>query len=275
MLTIGEFSNICKVSTKTLRYYAEIGLILPEEINPENGYRYYSIEQLETMLFINRLKSYNFSLDEIKMILETEESQDEKLSLALTNKKKEMIRQVQLFQETLKQLNDDLSLLQQGKSIMSYLDTIEVELVEVPAMNILKTRKMVQEDEFETAYVECFGKLFRDITTNKLTVLMPPMVLFHSSEFTPLGLDTEFAIVVEETNIGTRKFAPGLCLKTTVYGSYSNLSSVYTKQREWAEKKGYENTDALYEVYVNDPTQVSDESELVTEVYYPVRKRTV
>ena len=78
MLTIGEFSNICKVSTKTLRYYAEIGLILPEEINPENGYRYYSIEQLETMLFINRLKSYNFSLDEIKMILETEESQDEK-----------------------------------------------------------------------------------------------------------------------------------------------------------------------------------------------------
>ena len=28
MLSIGEFSNICKVSTKTLRYYAEIGLIL-------------------------------------------------------------------------------------------------------------------------------------------------------------------------------------------------------------------------------------------------------
>lgn len=34
MLTIGEFSSICRVSTKTLRYYAEIGLILPEEINP-------------------------------------------------------------------------------------------------------------------------------------------------------------------------------------------------------------------------------------------------
>ena len=54
MLSIGEFSNICKVSAKTLRYYAEIGLIIPDEINPENGYRYYSIEQLEKMLFINR-----------------------------------------------------------------------------------------------------------------------------------------------------------------------------------------------------------------------------
>jgi DNA-binding transcriptional MerR regulator len=55
MLSIGEFSKISKVSTKTLRYYAEIGLILPDKINPETGYRYYSIEQLETMLFINRL----------------------------------------------------------------------------------------------------------------------------------------------------------------------------------------------------------------------------
>ena len=62
MLSIGEFSNICKVSTKTLRYYAEIGLLKPTEINPENGYRYYAIEQLETMLFINRLKSYKFSM---------------------------------------------------------------------------------------------------------------------------------------------------------------------------------------------------------------------
>ena len=54
MLSIGEFSKICKVSTKTLRYYDEIGLINPSKINQENGYRYYSIEQLETMLLINR-----------------------------------------------------------------------------------------------------------------------------------------------------------------------------------------------------------------------------
>ena len=72
MLTIGEFSNICRVSAKTLRYYAEIGLILPDEINPENGYRYYSINQLEKMLLINRLKAYCFSLEEIKSILDSE-----------------------------------------------------------------------------------------------------------------------------------------------------------------------------------------------------------
>lgn len=273
MLSIGEFSNICKVSTKTLRYYAEIGLILPDEINPENGYRYYSIEQLETMLFINRLKSYNFSLEEIKTILESEESQEKKLYLALTRKKKEIEKQVQEFEKTLDQLNNDISNLKQGKSIMSYLESIDVQLVEVPMMYLLSIRKMVHEYDFAEEYGNCFSKLFRKIEDDKLTMLAPPMVLFHSAEFSPFGLDAEFAIPVKEYVTGTRDFYPGLCLKTVLYGSYSDLSSAYTKQREWAEKEGYESNNALYEVYVTDPSQVSKESELITEIYYPVKKK--
>lgn len=99
------------------------------------------------------------------------------------------------------------------------------------------------------------------------------MVLFHSDDFSPFGLDIEFAVPVKEYITGTRDFHPGLCLKTVVHGSYSGLSSVYTKQREWAEKEGYENNNALYEVYVTDPSQTADESGLITEVYYPVKKK--
>ena len=275
MLSIGEFSNICRVSTKTLRYYAEIGLIMPSEVNPENGYRYYSIDQLETMLFINRLKSYNFSLEEIKAILKSEELQDEKLYAALMKKKKEMQRQLQEFQKTLENLNGDISSLEQGKSIMSYLDDIDIQLVDVPMMYLLSVRKMVHEPDFAEEYGNCFGRLFRRIQADKLTVTAPPMVLFYSSEYTPFGLDTEFALPVKEYATGTRDFCPGLCLKTVVHGSYSQLSSVYAKQREWAEREGYECTGALYEVYVTDPSQVADESELVTEVYYPVKKKAL
>lgn len=273
MLSIGEFSNICKVSAKTLRYYAEIGLILPDEINPENGYRYYSIDQLETMLFINRLKSYNFSLEEIKIILESEELQDEKLYLELIRKKKEIEKQVQEFKKTLDQLNNDISNLKQGKSIMSYLENIDVQLVEVPMMYLLSIRKMVHEYEFAEEYGNCFGKLFKRIEDDKLTILSPPMVLFYGAEFSPFGLDTEFAIPVKEYVTGTRDFSPGLCLKTVLHGSYSGLSSVYTKQREWAEKEGYESNNALFEVYATDPAEVTKESDLITEVYYPVKKK--
>lgn len=273
MLSIGEFSNICKVSTKTLRYYAEIGLILPSEVNPETGYRYYSIDQLETMLFISRLKSYNFSLEEISTILKSEEEQDAKLYLALIRKAKEIEKQAREFKKTLDQLSDDISNLKAGKSIMSYLETIDVQLTEVPVMYLLSIRKMVHEHEFAEEYGNCYRKLFRKIEEDKLTLSAPPMVLFHSDEYSPFGLDTEFAVPVREYATGTRDFCPGLCLKTVLYGSYSNLSSIYTKQREWAEKEGYESGNALYEVYVTDPSQVTDESELITEVYYPVKKK--
>ena len=229
MLSIGDFSKICNVSTKTLRYYAEIGLILPNEINNENGYRYYSIEQLETMLFIKRLKSYNFSLEQIKAILQSEELKDEKLYLSLIEKKKEIDRQVQELNNTLEQLNSDI-------------------------------------------YSNCFSKLLEKIKEDKLTITNPPMALFHSSEYSPFGLDTEFAIPIKECVKGTRDFNPGLCLKTVLRGGYSDLSSVYVKQIEYAEKEGYIGRDALFEMYVTDPTQVKSEDEIITEVYYPVKK---
>lgn len=273
MLSIGEFSKICKVSTKTLRYYAEIGLILPNEINNENGYRYYSIEQLETMLFIQRLKSYNFSLQEIKSILKFEELQDEKLYVSLLNKKKEIDMQVHNLKMTLEELNKDISNLKQGKSIMSYIQDFDVRLIELEPMNLLYIRIMVQEHEFAEVYSKNFSKLLKKINHDKLNIVGPPMVLFHSQEYSPFGLDTEFAIPIKECITGTRDFNPGLCLKTVLNGPYSELSSVYIKQLEYAEKEGYIGKDALFEVYVNDPTQVESEKDLITEVYYPVKKK--
>ncbi len=272
MLSIGEFSNICKVSTKTLRYYAEIGLLEPSEVNPENGYRYYAIEQLEKMLFINRLKSYSFSLDQIKAIMQSEGMQDDNLYLAFIHKKKEIEEQVHNYRQLLTQLEDDISAIEQGKSIMSYMDEIDVQLVDVPKMCLLSIRKMVQVEDYPTEYIKCYGKLFKRIAVDKLTMSGSPMILFHSAEYSPTGLDTEFAIPVQEYVTGTRDFCPGLCLKTIARGTYSKLSSVYAKEIEWAEKEGYENTNALFEVYVTDPSQIADVSDNITEVYHPVKK---
>jgi len=272
MLSIGEFSNICNVSPKTLRYYAEIGLLLPSEVNPENGYRYYSIEQLELMLFINRLKTYNFSLEEIKKILNETESQDELLYLSLTRKKRELTETLLKFQNTIAQLDNDLSNLKHGKSIMSYMDAIDIQIVEVAPIKILSIRKMVHKFDFTETYHCCFHALMKTIEANNLTNTAPPMVLFHSAEFNDCGLDTEFAIPVKESSVGTRIFRPDLCLKTTLYGSYSKLSSIYAKQREYAEQNGYISSNALYEVYLSDPSETQNEDEFITEIFYPIKK---
>ena len=46
----------------------------------------------------------------------------------------------------------------------------------------------------------------------------------------------EFAIPVKQYVIGSKDFNPGLCLKTGIRGSYSDLSSVYAKQLEYSGK---------------------------------------
>ena len=272
MLSIGEFSNICQVSTKTLRYYDEIGLLKPNEINPENGYRYYAIDQLEKMLFINRLKAYSFSLDEIKVFLQSDEKKDG-LHEAFLHKKSELEKQLREYHQILDQLEGDIVAIEQGKSVMSYMDDIDVQLVDMPKMNLLYVRKNILVQDFPMEYMKNYEKLFKQIAVDRLTMTGAPMVLFHSDEYTPAGLDTEFAIPVAEYVTGTRDFTPGLCLKTVVRGEYSELASVYTKQIEWAKQNGYEGTNALFEVYVTDPSQVKSPKDNITEVYFPVKKK--
>ncbi|MDF2632885.1 MAG: MerR family transcriptional regulator, partial [Caproiciproducens sp.] len=212
MLSIGEFSKICEVSTKTLRYYYEIGLIKPDEINPENGYRYYSIRQLKKMLFINRLKSYDFSLEEIKAMLELEEDRsEEKLYSALNRKRREIQEKLNAFEYTLKQMSNDILNLEKGIPIMSYLDKIEVQLVETQTMNILYIRRMMSSDDYAAGYSKYFNRLYEKIATEKLTLLGMPMTIYHSPEYNPSGNDTEFAIPIKEPVKGTRDLPGDLC----------------------------------------------------------------
>jgi DNA-binding transcriptional MerR regulator/effector-binding domain-containing protein len=274
VLSIGEFSKICGVSTKTLRYYAEIGLMNPDEINSENGYRYYSIQQLKKMIFINRLKSYHFSLDEIKAILEWEEDQsEEKLVSALLRKQREMYEKRNALDYTIKQLNHDLSKMEQGIPVMSYLDNIEVQLVETQPIHILSLRQMMTSDDYATGYGKYFSKLYERIATEKLTLLGTPMTIYHSPEFNPAGNDTEFALPVAEAVQGTRDLPGGLCAKSVCKGPYSELTAVYARLREWVENEGYELVRSPYEDYVTAPDQASVPEKLVTEVYFPVRKK--
>lgn len=63
---IGEVSKLCNISIKTLRYYEEMGLIKPVEVDIYSGYRYYDEKNIHEIYRIQFLKSLNLSLQEIK-----------------------------------------------------------------------------------------------------------------------------------------------------------------------------------------------------------------
>ena len=65
----GEFAKLCNVNKKTLFHYDEIGLFKPEIVK-ENGYRYYSIYQLEIFDMIYTLRDLGVPLKEIKSFMD-------------------------------------------------------------------------------------------------------------------------------------------------------------------------------------------------------------
>lgn len=62
--TITEVAESFGVSTRTIRYYEEIGLLAPER--SEGNQRLYSNAELVKLKLIFRGKRYGFSLDDIK-----------------------------------------------------------------------------------------------------------------------------------------------------------------------------------------------------------------
>lgn len=67
--TIGEAAKKLQISTRTLRYYDEKDLVRPAYIK-ENGYRFYSEEQIRQIELILFLKELGFSLKQIKMLIQ-------------------------------------------------------------------------------------------------------------------------------------------------------------------------------------------------------------
>jgi DNA-binding transcriptional MerR regulator len=58
------------VSIATLRYYDQYGLLKPNALDPDTGYRYYSLDQLPRLNRILALKELDFPLEQIARLLE-------------------------------------------------------------------------------------------------------------------------------------------------------------------------------------------------------------
>ena len=67
-LTTGEFAKIAGVTKHTLFHYDKIGLFRPE-VTLENGYRYYSLTQLDEFDVIFMLRELDMPLNEISAYL--------------------------------------------------------------------------------------------------------------------------------------------------------------------------------------------------------------
>ena len=112
MYKIGDFSKIVGIPVRTLRFYAQYGVLEPSQIDNFTGYRYYSDENVIECELIKLLKSLDFTLEEIAIyknhlnneILEKKKKEIEEriYLLSLKYKRLEILQQ----QSALKKINE-------------------------------------------------------------------------------------------------------------------------------------------------------------------------
>jgi MerR family copper efflux transcriptional regulator len=69
LLKIGEISALSGMSVKTVRYYEELGLLIPTVERSNAGYRLFQLQVLKRLAFIKRARSLGLRLQEIRELL--------------------------------------------------------------------------------------------------------------------------------------------------------------------------------------------------------------
>jgi DNA-binding transcriptional MerR regulator len=68
-LTIGIFARRARLSTKALRLYESVGLLVPASVDPHNGYRRYDESQLRDARLVRMLRRLDMPLAQIAALL--------------------------------------------------------------------------------------------------------------------------------------------------------------------------------------------------------------
>ena len=68
ILNIGKAAKLSNLTVKTVRYYADIGLVSPVK-NSSTGYRNFSEDDVARLQFVSKARKFNFTIQECEELL--------------------------------------------------------------------------------------------------------------------------------------------------------------------------------------------------------------
>ncbi|MBI5666652.1 MAG: MerR family transcriptional regulator [Chloroflexi bacterium] len=272
MFKIGDFSKLTQVPVSALRYYDELGLLKPAQIDRFTGYRYYSFDQLPRLNRILALKDLGLSLEQIAQVLD-DNLTPEQLRGMFRLKQAELQQRVREEQERLARVEARLRQIEMEDKMPDY----DVILKSIPAQHILSLRQIVPSIP-QIGVI--WGETYSALPAAGVTMIAPPFCLYYDEEFTASDMDMEFAYPVAADCTKTIDLAGGQQMTTrdlpaihqaacTVHrGVYSGLNEAYVALGRWIETNGYRVVGPPREVYL----QGSGGPDAVTEIQFPVEK---
>lgn len=271
MYTRGQFALIGKTTIKALRIYDEMGLLIPERIDAGNQYKYYSVQQIDEIVFINELKSFGFSLEEIKCIKQKNEpaylkEKLEKRLHQLENEVKEAGRSREEIMRKIQRINSEASSVD---SESEYL----IELVQLDEMIVAGFRDKISLQDVGSL----IGRVYECIHQFSLQPLDSHMLIFHSDEMDTQtnNLDIEVCAQVNK-HVKTERFQTKIiegmtCAKTTHTGGFSRAGRAHAAVIDWIEANGYEISGSPIEKYLTSGPMIFNPASLRIDVLYPVK----
>ena len=265
MLTIGQMSKTCGVSVKTLHHYDRIGLLKPQRIDENSGYRYYDESQIPTMLLIGRLKRYGFSLSDIGAML----AGSAQIGVQLSRQRFRLERQVEHLSIILREMDHHICQYERTGDIMSYQNEYKIQVETAEEQVLLTRRQKMSVAQFGEYYSAIYEKIARE----RLTVNGVTLAIYHDMEFDPAYNDIELGVGIVERDKAELVLPARTCVTTVHVGPYSALPDAYGAIVSWMKGNGYESAGAPYEIYVKNQFNGLPPEQWETKIFFPVKEK--
>jgi len=272
MLKIGDLSKLSRVSVKTLRYYDEVGLLRPAQVDRFTGYRYYSFDQLPRLNRILALKDLGFSLEQIAQLL-SEDLPAEQLRGMLRLRRAELSQHVQDELDQLARVEARLSQIEQEGKMPTY----DVVIKKVELQLVAGVRDMIP------AYPQQ-GHLWAELGAyyeqHKFVPAAPCLTVYYSEE---PNIDAEVCEVLSSPLPSSERVKvhelPGVETMASVvhHGPFATIGEAYAAIIKWIETNSYRCVGPVREVYLREAQQTQSgvsqtDPNTVTEIQFPVEK---
>lgn len=236
-LLIGEFARRCRLPVSTVRYYADVGLLLPAEVDPHTGYRRYRSDQIERAVLLSRLRAIGVSLAAMREILAGGAGASE----ALIEERRRIQREVSVRQRALSEIDEllgDHAGAPPGRPVLVGLDAEPVVTLPLRADATAVT-------EVVTGGIVRLRRHLRD----RGATWEPPFGAIF-----PLDIDDEIDVTVfvrgAPTN-GEVRLPGGTAAQVVHEGSYESLPHTCAVLLDWIARAGYEPAGSVIEEYLS------------------------
>lgn len=270
LFRIGDVAKMFHLSVSSLRHYENIGLVLPEYISPESGYRYYSAEQFEVLNTIRYLRALDMPLSEIENFLENRDidCMEEKLlqqKEIVIQKQQELKRIERKIEHRLNWIHDAQSIALNEVSIIKLSET-KIVWVDNPLKieGYLDMEVPIRElDQSDAEAVVFLGKVGVGISKE------------HLSERNIENYDGAFLLLdQEDIYAGKTTILPeSLGIRIRFRGSHAEAEKQYEILFEYIDKHQLEVTGFSREVTLIDYGITNKQEKFVTEICIPVREK--